>query len=492
MGDVPSPTPSPASDMALDVNSNSNEQRRRLRATTTAEKKAQKPPMMVMVTWDDGVQCSQVSDGCTQDGTPLYLQELIEGLSNPNGSPYRFTFFTTQTATAYDVVENLYANGHEIAGHTVTHGNDQGAANTYFPNMNASNAEAEVAGQRDIILSQTNIRMRDIKGYRCPDLAAGEEYRKQLYKHNFTYDSSLGTIFHAGEPNSTENLPVWPYTLDWGGSSRTYSAGSPANGPLPMAYNGLWEIPLNPLLADGHDCGTIDTCRPELAMYPFAGMSQTEVAAGFQWNFQRAYTTNRAPLGIFLHTAWLKDAPAGSTTPGDQTRKGLRLFLESLAKYDDVWVVTPTQVLQWMQAQGKAAAAAATFSSSTNAGVSFPDPNTLFVPPTDRPKARCAANAYRPCQGGQRHLLLKTGEQIMSPSCVYWKTCNRLCPNNFPWIDDIRGDGPRVGPSYNPTCKNQYLTSADADTDADERHYRMQVQEWLTTEQDEWRDAASP
>lgn len=39
---------------------------------------------------------------------------------NPNGCPIRGTFFVSHEWTDYSLVQNLYADGHEMASHTVS------------------------------------------------------------------------------------------------------------------------------------------------------------------------------------------------------------------------------------------------------------------------------------------------------------------------------------------------------------------------------------
>merc|ERR1719452_3793 len=59
-------------------------------------------------------------------------------------------------------------------------------------------------------------------------------------------------------------------------------------------------------------------------------------------NFIRHYEQNRAPMGMFLHAAWLKKQP--------EMLDALLFWLdEVLSTYDDVYLVTMSQVLAWMQ-----------------------------------------------------------------------------------------------------------------------------------------------
>ena len=56
----------------------------------------------------------------------------------------------------------------------------------------------------------------------------------------------------------------------------------------------------------------------------------------------RHYEQNRAPLGLYLHAAWFAKLP--------EMEDAFLYWLEELLRsYDDVYVVTMSQVLAWMQ-----------------------------------------------------------------------------------------------------------------------------------------------
>lgn len=57
-------------------------------------------------------------------------------------------------------------------------------------------------------------------------------------------------------------------------------------------------------------------------------------------NFERHYTTNRAPFGLYYHAAWF-------TQP--HHKEGFEAFLDTLVQMDDVWLVTNWQALQWIR-----------------------------------------------------------------------------------------------------------------------------------------------
>ncbi|KAK7025426.1 chitin binding [Halocaridina rubra] len=57
-------------------------------------------------------------------------------------------------------------------------------------------------------------------------------------------------------------------------------------------------------------------------------------------NFERHYTSNRAPFGLYYHAAWF-------TTP--HHKEGFIAFLDTITGMDDVWLITNHQLLQWMR-----------------------------------------------------------------------------------------------------------------------------------------------
>lgn len=64
------------------------------------------------MTFDDGI------NEVTKD---LYATLFERGRwKNPNGCPITATFYVSHEWTEYDRVQNLYAEGHEMASHTIS------------------------------------------------------------------------------------------------------------------------------------------------------------------------------------------------------------------------------------------------------------------------------------------------------------------------------------------------------------------------------------
>jgi len=71
-------------------------------------------PQFVLLTFDDAVN----------DLNAKFFKKLFnKKRTNPNGCPIKATFYVSHEWTDYGQVQSLYADGHEIASHTITHSN---------------------------------------------------------------------------------------------------------------------------------------------------------------------------------------------------------------------------------------------------------------------------------------------------------------------------------------------------------------------------------
>lgn len=68
-------------------------------------------PQIVLLTFDDSVN---------DLNKQLYSDLFGKGRVNPNGCPISATFYVSHEWTDYSQVQNLYADGHEMASHTVS------------------------------------------------------------------------------------------------------------------------------------------------------------------------------------------------------------------------------------------------------------------------------------------------------------------------------------------------------------------------------------
>ncbi|CAH0562127.1 unnamed protein product [Brassicogethes aeneus] len=261
-------------------------------------------PQMVLITFDDAVS----------DLNKQYYIDLFEnGRTNPNGCPISATFYVSHEWTDYSHVQNLYADGHEMASHTVSH--------SFGEQFSQKRWTREVAGQREILSAYGGVHLEDVRGMRAPFLSVGgNKMFKMLYDSNFTYDSSM--------PIYENKPPSWPYTLDY---KLFHDCMIP---PCPTrSYPGVWEVPMVMWQdLNGGRCSMGDACsNPPDSDGVFKMLTK---------NFQRHYTTNRAPFGLFYHAAWF-------TQP--HHKEGFIKFIDSILAMKDVWLVTNWQALQWVR-----------------------------------------------------------------------------------------------------------------------------------------------
>ncbi|XP_063617012.1 mucin-2 isoform X1 [Cydia splendana] len=261
-------------------------------------------PQIVLLTFDDSVN----------DLNKVLYQDLFEkGRVNPNGCPISATFYVSHEWTDYSQVQNLYAAGHEMASHTISH--------SFGEQFSQKKWNREVAGQREILSAYGGVKLEDVRGMRAPFLSVGgNKMFKMLYDSNFTYDSSM--------PVYENRPPSWPYTLDY---KLFHDCMIP---PCPTkSYPGVWEVPMVMWQdLNGGRCSMGDACaNPPEAEGVYKMLLK---------NFDRHYTTNRAPFGLFYHAAWF-------TQP--HHKEGFIMFLDFINRMQDVWIVTNWQALQWVR-----------------------------------------------------------------------------------------------------------------------------------------------
>ncbi|KRG02463.1 uncharacterized protein LOC6575548 isoform X11 [Drosophila mojavensis] len=319
---------------------------------------AESIPQIVLLTFDDSVN---------DLNKQLYMDLFEKGRVNPNGCPITATFYVSHEWTDYSQVQNLYADGHEMASHTVSH--------SFGEQFSQKKWTREIAGQREILAAYGGVKLSDVRGMRAPFLSVGgNKMYKMLYDSNFTYDSSM--------PVYENRPPSWPYTLDY---KIFHDCMIP---PCPTrSYPGVWQVPMVMWQdLNGGRCSMGDAC---------SNPSDAEgVTKMIMKNFERHYTTNRAPFGLFYHAAWF-------TQP--HHKEGFIKFLDAINAMPDVWIVTNWQALQWVRDP--------TPTSRINSFQPFQ------CDYSDRPK-RC--NNPKVC-----NLWHKSGVR-------YMKTC-QPCPDIYPW-----------------------------------------------------------
>ncbi|XP_046383943.1 uncharacterized protein LOC124154322 isoform X3 [Ischnura elegans] len=264
----------------------------------------QNVPQIVLLTFDDSVN---------DLNKQLYSDLFEKGRKNPNGCPISATFYVSHEWTDYSQVQNLYAAGHEMASHSISH--------SFGEQFSQRKWSREINGQREILAAYGGVKLEDVRGMRAPFLAVGgNKMFKMLYDTNFTYDSSM--------PVYENRPPSWPYTFDY---KIFHDCMIP---PCPTrSYPGVWEVPMVMWQdLNGGRCSMGDACsNPPTSDGVYKMLIK---------NFERHYTTNRAPFGLYYHAAWF-------TQP--HHKEGFEAFLDTIVAMDDVWLVTNWQAIQWVR-----------------------------------------------------------------------------------------------------------------------------------------------
>jgi peptidoglycan/xylan/chitin deacetylase (PgdA/CDA1 family) len=262
-------------------------------------------PQFVLLTYDDAVQPA---------GFAL-MSATLEGL-NPNGCPRAATFFVNTDYNDYWLTQRLYAAGHEIADHTMTH--TTGVATS------AQDWIAEINGARAALSALAGVPEEQLTGFRAPFLESSDRSFAALHAGGFLYDSSVpeGVAALSLSPEAK----IWPYTLDFG-SKQACWAGACTQASWP----GLFEVPLWTL--DDAEGNLVATMDPEATGNALVSLLQA--------SFTAHYEGNRAPFGVFLHASWLADDPSRISA--------LQGFFEWAAAHENVWFVTTRTALEWMK-----------------------------------------------------------------------------------------------------------------------------------------------
>ncbi|KAG0409904.1 hypothetical protein HPB47_012976 [Ixodes persulcatus] len=304
-------------------------------------------PQFVMLTFDDAV---------TEQNMQFY-QELLGGLKRKNkasGCGIAATFFVSAEYLDYPSVNELYRGGNEIALHSISHNTD--TSGSYWNGLDTESWEREVVDERTMVAKYANVSEEDIRGLRGPFFFTGGDAGLRMQHRHLDYDC---TLIHKRD--GPKDAPVFPYTLDYGFQKPCMVKDCPND-----TYPGHWTVPLN-----------------------------------YLDNFENFYTTNRAPLPVFLHEAWLKD---------EERKKGYLRFVDWLLQKEDVHLVTVSEVLDFMR---------------------NPRPRSSYAQrrcTKDLPESTCQKmrNCHYPktTRGGER----------------YMNVCGTTCPTNYPWINNPDGN----------------------------------------------------
>ena len=325
-------------------------------------------PQIVTISFDDGFRLLDYQN---------YYEPIFSGRKNPNGCPIGLTFFNSHHYTDYSLVEHAhYDLGSEFASHSVSHR----LPSTWWRNASEEELEKEIEGQRQILSTWGGISRERIRGFRAPFLVTSENELKVLHDNKFLYDASM-----------TTSEPYWPFTLDY----KSPLCNAPATCPV-HAYPGLWVIPHQVYSqSNGFPCGMIDACTAPFTEDQWLGFLTT--------NFFDHYNTTRSPFGIYAHAAWFQGWL--------QRQNAMKQFLDMIGDMDDVYVVTQSQMLEWVRHPTPLS--------------SIDGFSPWLCPPSQGP--RCDFNSPT-CQ-----------KVFTDPFYINFRSCSSSCPDNYPSVGNPLG-----------------------------------------------------
>lgn len=341
-------------------------------------------PQMVMITFNGAINNNNID--LFDD---LFGNERV----NPNGCPIKGTFFVSHKYTNYTAVQDLQNRGHEIAVFSISQNDTQ----DFWTNATTNDWTKEMGGQRFIIEKFASITDNSVVGMRTPYLRVGGNNQFiMMDKQKFLYDSTITAPLNP--------IPIWPYTLL---NKMPHTCHGNVQRCPTRAFP-VWEMVMNEL--DRREDPTIDEDLPGCAQVDSCSNLRTgeQFYKFLNTNFDRHYNTNRAPLALNFHSAWLKK---------DDFLDYLLYWIDEIqATFPDVYFVTMTQVIEWIQKPL----------------------TTSLTQDFEAWKTKCDAPLEFFCsKPGGNDCALHADEV---PGTFNMQTCQR-CPSNFPWLNDPLGEG---------------------------------------------------
>ena len=280
-------------------------------------------PQFILFTHDDS----------TGDLSTSLMNQAIGKNTNPNGCKIPVTYFTMQAYSTCERIQEAWNAGDEIAGHTISH---------EPMDMKYKFTEQEIVGLRDWIINECGIPAEDVVGHRSPYLVNNPKHRQALEKGGFLYDSTINehwpdqTLVNS-EPNTVSpngKSKLWPYTMDNGIPQNCAWTGNLCTEE--ESYKGLWEVPVWNIQTDKYpeNAYALDPCD--------AAKIKCDPLELLKSNFELAYTGNRAPVPLYVHSPWLQEAG---------NMKDVQEFITWVRENHptDTYFVTMHQLVQWMQ-----------------------------------------------------------------------------------------------------------------------------------------------
>ncbi|KAK2152650.1 hypothetical protein LSH36_322g00022 [Paralvinella palmiformis] len=283
----------------------------------------------------------QYGPGSFGDDTPQFLlftysgnltmktRELLAGLfpdtyRNPNGCPIGITLFIVSHDANACSVHRMYTRGHEIALSGLNYISRVDTWNKY-------DWKASIKAQQLLIVNASKVDQPDIVGMRAQRFFPGNnEQFEMLNENHFVYDSSLLIDPDANRLDRAKY--IWPFLMNKESLERiSCQAGCPNK-----TFHGLWEVPVNQLFdlkTMGLKCTYLDQCLSHCH-------NGDDVRDLLLVHLQYVIRDHRAPVHINLRPLTL-DSPIALD--------GIRKFLDHVHRRHDVWIVTMSQLMNWIK-----------------------------------------------------------------------------------------------------------------------------------------------
>ncbi|XP_061165268.1 chitin deacetylase 1-like [Saccostrea echinata] len=247
---------------------------------------------------------------------PLYNQIFV--VNNPNGCEIRGTFFVQDQGSNLGLVKRYADGGFEIGINSID-GTIPTTEGDMVNMMKTVKQDLKTAGIDDT----------KVKGVRLPQLAtSGDTEFTAIGNNGLLYDAGCVTNQYDQQLNYK-----WPFTYDYPPTENLCTTGTSAT----RKYPGKWQVLVADLTWKGNKCPSPAGC---------AGVdTQKDVFDLLYNNFASHYEGNKEPYVIVLDPLWMKT---------DYKLEGTIEFVDYVrAAFDDVWVVTADQMLQWVQTPTK-------------------------------------------------------------------------------------------------------------------------------------------
>ena len=296
-----------------------------------------RPPQFVMLAFDGGISLQRWQDladfaaGMNSGGKPVHFTVFVSGIAFVEDA-YRNVYQAPGQRRGYsainfggsaedvrkrvDVINAMYASGHEIASHAMGHFN--GAR------WSAAQWQQELAAYRAVLYNgspsyarasadKVDVPLAKIVGFRAPYLATGPGLYETLQHAGFRYDTS-GIAYADQWPRKADGL--WRFDL--------VQLKVGGRKTLSMDYNFF-------VLQSG---GRVDPRH--------ADIFRAQMLATYLDYFRTSYTGNRAPLNIGHHFEALQ---------GGVYNEALKDFAREVCGLPEVRCATYSELADFMDAQ---------------------------------------------------------------------------------------------------------------------------------------------